>query len=406
MLAKSFVVKRPDGFSPFNPSSAVYIEYIKWLNKEYGTDVAGEAFLYYGYTGGLQKGHKGVTPLGLFDVATNIPAGTVIFDTPEEFFHALNSGSQPQPFVIYGKPNQLKEVWAELKEMGYTGTTAFRSIPSHTKHIQTNVVEPCNTLEKYKEVFLSSVIPANANAKEFKLPADHDAVIQYCQEALNSPYWTAANVLPNTWYAYPDGLVFKATGKTQAGLNGTTRVFYSECYTASGKETRDGYFSIINGTTPFVKALNSTVVDALMEAAKSKGYKTGLSFVSTSPISLVSLTTIGKIYGDVDTKGEVFIYSNNAYLYYTGKWASVAPPAIQIRVGSERKTVTVIKGLSIKAEGLEINPSDLRALIGKLPSVRTWLVTLESATFKIGCWEGVTLNEIKQVLKAYDTASI
>jgi len=71
---------------------------------------------------------------------------------------------------------------------------------------------------------------------------------------------------------------------------------------------------------------------------------------------------------------------------------------------SNGKTIKISKGKIevIGVGSIEIKLDDLRRLRQPISFLNQWDVTLQSATYKIGYWENVTLSDIKLIIKEYE----
>lgn len=85
-------------------------------------------------------------------------------------------------FVIYGKPHHIKAISEDLKEMGFI----FVNSNDYAEAVGNNNGTP-TSLDGYKRLYASDQSGWDRD-KEFRLPQDYAAALQYAKEGLE--HWT------------------------------------------------------------------------------------------------------------------------------------------------------------------------------------------------------------------------
>lgn len=124
-------------------------------------------------------------------------------------------------------------------------------------------------------------------------------------------------------------------------------------------------------------------------------------------------------YGGRVKEGDVFVtYNMNSYMDQKTKmfilpkeiveqWQPYykKPDSIVLEIGVAKNSVVVFKD-KIVANASEVHVNGLRITVEQLsPKLRinTWETTVVEATLNIGCWKGVKLSELKEILATYDS---
>lgn len=303
---------------------------------------------------------------------------------------------KPESFYIIGKHHQLVSIWKDLKDLGYTSIETGGVIPKHAKGICINVdkVTAATSLYEYKNIFLCDDPDKDL---EFTLPEDYVKVLTYAKEALDSPFWGDVKMEDGEWYIFDDSFMFKSTG-----MRTNSKVFYREAYTANNEQIyltpNSNSFITFSGYT---KATPSQVKTKLLAVAVKKGFKNGVRFKNMYGHGVFALIGGVKFHPDMGYN----LYSGDMHgcLYNSslGRWSEVINTEIYKLINGN--TVAITPNQSIIADGQKLSVEELRYLVDtKFLPINDWSVTLKNATFDIGCWGGVTLNDIKNILKIYD----
>lgn len=167
------------------------------------------------------------------------------------------------------------------------------------------------------------------------------------------------------------------------------------------------YKTKTTGNTQFSKHLPKEIVETWEEYKPP--IKIGDYIVITRNTGGDPVGTIAKII-DIDSDGDFVYksYSRNCTFFANERNARLATPEeirkakAKVLTLSNGKYVT-IRDKKVYAEGKEISKSDLKSLIEDTRLHRScgnyWDVTLQDATFKIGCWENIKLSDIEIILE-------
>ena len=122
----------------------------------------------------------------------------IINSTGEEVEYYKNrfeevKGEKPKTFAILGKPNLVKAIWEDLKELGY------KAYSEGSDRIFDIIVNSNSTHEKlgnFKNLYIGSYLHGTSHIKlnrdyfvEFNLPQDYQKALDYAKEALNPENW-------------------------------------------------------------------------------------------------------------------------------------------------------------------------------------------------------------------------
>ena len=98
---------------------------------------------------------------------------------------------KPQTFCIEGKPHQIKAIYQDLVDMGYTYEKGFGV--NEVKNIDTKLSQNKNPqkiahLEEFKE--LAAHTFNDEYDVVFNLPQDYSKVLEFAKKQLEHPYWS------------------------------------------------------------------------------------------------------------------------------------------------------------------------------------------------------------------------
>jgi hypothetical protein len=98
---------------------------------------------------------------------------------------------KPQTFCIEGKPHQIKAIYQDLVDMGYTYEKGFGV--NEVKNIDTKLSQNKNpqkiaNIEEFKELAAHSF--NDEYDVVFNLPQDYSKVLEFAKKQLEHPYWS------------------------------------------------------------------------------------------------------------------------------------------------------------------------------------------------------------------------
>lgn len=311
--------------------------------------------------------------------------------------------NKPKPFAVVGATHYLDAFRKDLISLGYNITGDY------TDTIQ-NEDDYSNTLEEYKEM-ISRDIPVSPNCIEFKLPADFVKAYDYAKTAIESTYWMKITTFEEgKWYMArctdnPYSYLFKATGVTSSDA-GCLQVGYTEMYNTDGTHYHKSKLGLPTSIYSF--ATDEEIHDRLLMAAKRKGFVKGVSFLTPITSKEFVLTDELQFHNlrpncivtlvNWSPEHYATIYDNK-----TGKWATLYYDTETTFTLSNGEKVYIRPKKYIRAAGHDIPVDDLTGLLRLYTKVvDEWNVTLVDATYKIGCWENVKLEDINKILAVYN----
>ena len=222
--------------------------------------------------------------------------------------------NKPQTFSILGKEHQLKSIWEDLKELGYTlykeDFIGKIRISNDYKRIETKEMFSslctCSTRERSSHV-------------NFQLPQQYQEALDFAKEQINHPYWDQDEYKVGDWvtvigfderysYSLYHGELGKSYLITKINKSG---LFFNEtdCLCKTVIKVR--------------KATEEEIKSELLKQANER-YPIGCKFKSICGFT-------GKIYGGLiwgwsNDKDAIFTNTDYRILYCDGKWAEIIKP--------------------------------------------------------------------------------
>ena len=226
--------------------------------------------------------------------------------------------NKPQTFSIQGKEHQLKAIWEDLKELGYTTSDDEFSLSRKTLYenaITTNV-QIISTKENYLKLV---AIEDPRKDKTFQLPQQYQETLDFAKEHIKHPYWNQEAYKVGDWI-------------TVIGYD--ERYSYDLYHGDLGKSylitkiDKDGLFfnendALSKTVVKVRKATEEEIKSELLKQANER-YPNGCKFKSVHNEIIENKGNI--IWGWSNGRNAIFANNGFGVLYCDGKWAEIIKP--------------------------------------------------------------------------------